>query len=74
MLTYNYFIRKQMPVTIGLYDMSGKLLANLVNTSMQTDGLHTGSFDAATIGLTPGVYYIRFTFDKKTIVNKVVKI
>jgi hypothetical protein len=73
-ITFSYFLRKQMPVTVGLYDISGKLLLGQNTSQLQSDGLHTDSFDAAANGLTPGVYYIRFTFDKKTVVNKVVKI
>jgi hypothetical protein len=72
--SYCFFIRNRMAVTVGLYDMSGKLLFELLNNPEQTDGLYTASFNADVRGLTPGVYYIRFTFDKKTVVNKVVKI
>jgi hypothetical protein len=73
-LTYGYFIRSQMPVTIGLYDISGKLLIDLKNSDLQTDGIHTGIIDAKAHNLKAGVYYIRFTFDKKSVVNKIVKL
>ncbi|MEI7662943.1 MAG: T9SS type A sorting domain-containing protein [Bacteroidota bacterium] len=73
-LTYNYFLRKQLPVSIEIYDMSGKYNARLLKNQVQTEGLHTGELDGMTNGLTPGVYYIRFTFDKQVIINKVVKI
>ncbi len=73
-LTYNYFLRKQLPVSIDVYDMSGKYSVRLVKNQIQTEGLHTGELDALTHVLAPGVYYIRFTFDKQVVVNKIVKI
>ena len=73
-LTYNYFLRKQLPVSIELYDMSGKFSLRLVKNQIQPEGLHTGELDGLTHGLTPGVYYLRFTFDKQVVISKVVKI
>ena len=73
-LSYNYFLRKQVPVSIELYDMSGKSSLKIMKNQVQTVGLHTGELDGVTAGLAPGVYYIRFTFDKQVVVSKVVKI
>jgi hypothetical protein len=73
-LTYNYFLRKQLHVSIELYDMSGKYSLRLLKNQIQSEGLHTGILDGFTHGLTPGVYYIRFTFDKQVIIGKVIKI
>ena len=73
-LSYNYFLRKQLPVSIELYDMSGKYSLHILKNQVQTEGLHTGDLDAVANGLAPGVYYIRFTFDKQVVVNKIVKI
>jgi hypothetical protein len=73
-LTYNYFLRKQLPVSIELYDMSGKYKIRLAKNQVEPEGLHSGELDGLTLGLKPGVYYIRFTFDKQVVVSKVVKI
>ena len=73
-LTYNYFLRKQLPVTIELYDMSGKYDVRILKTQIQGEGLHTGELNGFSYGLVPGVYYIRFTFDKQVVISKVVKI
>ncbi len=73
-LTYNYFLRKQLHVSIDLYDMSGKYSARLLKNQLQSEGLHSGELDGLTRGLAPGVYYIRFTFDKQVVINKIVKI
>jgi len=72
-LLYNYSLPVQIPVSIELYDMAGKHLGWLVKNQSQTKGLHTGELDAATYGLTPGVYFMRFAFDKQVIIRKVVK-
>lgn len=73
-ITYNYFLRNQIPVSIELFDMTGNNRLQLVKNQIQTEGLHTGDLDGLTIGLTPGIYYLRFTFDKQVVVSKIVKI
>jgi len=73
-ITYNYFLRNQIPVSIELFDMTGNNRLQLVKNQVQTEGLHTGDLDGLTIGLTPGIYYLRFTFDKQVVVSKIVKI
>jgi len=73
-LSYNYFLRKQLPVSVELYDISGRYCVRLVKNQVQSEGLHTGELDGLSHGLTPGVYYIRFTFDKQVVISKVVKI
>jgi len=73
-LSYNYFLRAQVPVTVELYDMSGQFDRKIESKQIQSEGLHSGILNATTLGLTPGVYYLRFTFDKQVIVNKIVKI
>jgi len=72
-LLYSYRLPAQTPVSIELYDMAGKHICWLVKNQPQTEGLHTGELDAATYGLTPGVYFMRFAFDKQVIIRKVVK-
>ena len=71
---YNYFLRKQMPVKIALYDLTGKLTKLVLQSNMQAEGIHTGEIDAEEINLTPGMYYLRFTFENKVVVKKVVKL
>lgn len=73
-LTYHYFLEEQLPVSIELYDMAGKYSGWMVKNQPQTEGLHTGELDSATYGLVPGVYFIRFIFDKQVIIRKIVKL
>lgn len=73
-VTYNYFLRKQVPVTVELYDMSGKFNFWVEKKQLQAEGLHSGTLNASVLGLPPGVYYLRFMFDKQVVVTKIVKI
>lgn len=73
-VTYNYFLRKQVPVMVELFDMSGKFNLRIEQKQLQPEGLHSGILDASVLGLPPGVYYLRFMFDKQVLVSKIVKI
>lgn len=72
-LYYNYFLRKQLPVTVELVDVTGKTILSLVKDQVQSEGYHTGDLDAVKYDLKMGVYYFRFTFGDKVLVSKVVK-
>ncbi|HOH84959.1 MAG TPA: T9SS type A sorting domain-containing protein [Bacteroidales bacterium] len=74
MTSCTYFLRKSMDVTAELYDITGKTIAVMVNNQKQEEGVHSLDIDGAELGLVPGVYYIKFTFDKKEVVQKIVKI
>jgi hypothetical protein len=73
-LTYNYFLRKQVPVMVDLYDMSGKFNIRVEKKQLQAEGLHTGFLNASLLGIPPGIYYLRFMFDRQVVVSKIVKI
>ena len=70
---FHYFLRKQMPVRIALYDVTGKFTKLILQSDMQVEGIHTGEIDAQELGLNPGMYYLKFTFENKVVVKKVVK-
>jgi hypothetical protein len=72
-LSYNYFLRKKMAVSIQLMDMAGRDLINILSDQEQPEGIHSGEIDAIARDLRMGVYYLRFTFGKKVVVSKVVK-
>ncbi|MEI6748754.1 MAG: T9SS type A sorting domain-containing protein [Bacteroidota bacterium] len=73
-LSYNYFLRKKMPVSIELMDMAGRSIINLLDNQIQPEGLHSGELDVTNFNLKMGVYYLRFSFGKKVVISKVVKI
>ena len=73
-LSYSYSLNKQLTVSIELYDVSGKHSGWLIKDKVQSEGLHSGDFETMTNSLTPGVYFVRFTFDKQVIMRKIIKI
>jgi hypothetical protein len=73
-LTYNYFLRKGHTVSIDLYDISGRIDKPLQKSLKQPEGLYTSELVATDYNLLPGIYYLRFTFDNKVVVKKIVKL
>jgi len=72
-LNYNYFLQKQVPVTLELVDMTGKTILIIAKDQLQSEGFHTGELDASKHDLKMGVYYFRFKIGEKVLVSKVVK-
>jgi len=73
-LNYYYFLRKSVPAAITLTDVTGRTSALLMKQQMQDKGLHSGSIEPADFNLNPGVYYLRFVFDKQVVVRKVIRL
>ncbi len=73
-LTYSYVLPESMVVSIDIYDLAGKYNGWLVINQKQVAGLQNGELSAATYGLTPGVYFIRFTFENQVEIFKVIKL
>ncbi len=73
-LTYNYFLRKNLSVSIDLYDISGRIDKSLLKTQNQPEGLYTNDLISTDYSLKPGIYYLRFSFDNKVVVKKIVKL
>jgi len=46
----------------------------IVKDQLQPVGLQNGELIASMYGLSQGVYFIRFAFDKQVVIHKVVKI
>jgi len=73
-LFYSYLLSEKSEVSIELYDMKGKYCGCIVKNQVQEVGLHRGELDALKYSIAPGVYFLRFTFDKQVVICKVVKI
>jgi len=73
-LNYSYFLRRSLPVKVELSDVSGRYTRVIEPFRPEPEGLHKGTVSATELGLPPGVYYLRFTFDRQVFVSKVVKI
>ena len=46
-------------VTMSIYDMSGKLVAELISSKLHEPGFYDISFNAAAFGLSSGIYFYR---------------
>jgi hypothetical protein len=68
-LLINYQLNSQKTVSIQAYDLLGKSINNLVLDQIQVPGSYTYSFSAPS----SGVYFIKFTGDKESIIRRVVK-
>lgn len=73
-VNYYYFLRKSLPTAITLTDVTGRTSAQLMKQQVQSEGLHYGSIESADFNLNPGVYYLRFVFNKQVVVKKVIKL
>ena len=73
-VTYSYLLTTQTPVMVELYDMSGRVDTKVEKRQVQSEGLHTVILQASDLGLSPGIYYLRFTLGKEVVVHKIVKI
>ena len=73
-LTFSYFLNEPIKVSIELYSMGGKNISWLVKDQLQPMGTQTGELLATMYNLRSGVYFLRFTFDKQVVIQKIVKI
>lgn len=72
-LKFEYVLPEACNVSIELNDLSGKSYGSPVSNQAQAAGFHNGELYSSSYGLTPGVYFLRFTFDKQVVNYKVVK-
>jgi len=72
-LNYNYYLTKQVPVTIELIDITGKTIMEIISGQMQSEGFHSGHIDAVKNHLERGMYSFRITCGEKVLVSKAVK-
>ncbi len=73
-ITYNYFLKKDVPVSISLYDITGKYNQTIADNQTQTAGFHSGEIGGLKSTLPAGVYYLRFIFGEQVVVQKFVKL
>jgi len=73
--TIGYYLPVDSPVTLEVYDSSGRLVARLLNAAKQAKGTHSVTWngaDAQGRGSSSGVYFYRLTSGKETISKKMV--
>ncbi|MEO8211436.1 MAG: choice-of-anchor V domain-containing protein, partial [bacterium] len=57
----NFNIIKSSDVTFRIYDINGKLIANLIDNKFYTQGNYTLTFNAQQYSLTSGVYFYKLS-------------
>lgn len=73
-INYTYFLKNDMPVSIMLYDITGRHNQLIADKEPQTSGFHSGDIGGLRHALPAGVYYLRFTFGEQVVVQKFVKL
>jgi Zn-dependent metalloprotease len=69
-LSIQYQLNSQKSITLQAYDLLGKSIINLVIDQIQSPGNYTYTFSPPAAG----VYFIKFSGDKESIVRRVVKV
>lgn len=73
-LIYSYFLPESADVSIDVCGISGKTIGWIFKHQQQGAGLHNGEFYASKFGLAPGIYLIRFTIGKQSVIKRIVKL
>ncbi len=68
----NFVIPQKSGVTLDVYDMSGKLVANLINNETKTEGSYSYEFDGSR--LSSGIYVYRLSAGKFVETRKMILI
>jgi len=72
-VSITYELNKLFKVTVGIYDILGKRVKDIVLNENQGEGIYTYTVGASEIGLIPGMYFIKFEFDDKVITEKIIR-
>jgi len=73
--TIGYYLPVDAPVTLDVYDSSGRLVARLLNGAKQTKGTHSvtwSGLDAQGRSMSSGVYFYRLQGGKETLSRKMI--
>ena len=73
-INYTYFLKNDMPVTISLYDITGKYTEQIAKNQPQSEGFHSGEIGGLKHTMPAGVYYLHFIFGDQVVVQKFVKL
>ena len=73
--TIGYYLPVDSPVTLDVYDSSGRLVARLLDGAKEVRGTHSVTWrglDSSARSVSSGVYFYRLTSGKETISKKMV--
>jgi len=72
-LNFSYTLKEESSVTLDVYDISGKLIANLMNKT-ETAGKKYAQINTNAPGWSSGTYFVRLSVNGKSISKQIVKI
>lgn len=72
-INISYQLNKEFNVTVGIYDIVGKRVKDVVLNENQNQGIYTYTIGASDIGLTPGMYFIKLEFGNKVVIEKIIR-
>lgn len=72
-LNFSYNLKEESNVSIDIYDISGKLVANLMNKT-EAPGKKFAQINTNAPGWTSGTYYVRLSVNGESISKQIVKI
>jgi hypothetical protein len=72
-LNFSYNLKEESTVAIDIYDINGKLVANLMNKT-ESPGKKYAQINTNTPGWTSGTYYVRLSVNGESISKQIVKI
>ena len=68
----SFKLAESTPVTLKVFDLNGREIATLINNKMMSSGKYVEHFDAASKGLSAGVYYFKLIRGDKIMVRKMI--
>ncbi len=69
---FKYKLRRPETISLKIYNVTHQLVATLINHERVNAGKHTIHFDAATYGLSPGIYYFDLETSTQVIRKKMI--
>ncbi|MDD3877983.1 MAG: T9SS type A sorting domain-containing protein [Bacteroidales bacterium] len=70
-INISYQLNDEFEVNIGIYDILGKKVKDLVLNESQTQGVYSYTVGANEIGLNPGLYFVKFEIGNQVFVEKI---
>jgi hypothetical protein len=72
-INIDYKLVKDNNVRIEVYNNIGEKIAVIVDNQNQKSGNHSVSFDAKSISLNSGIYFVKYIIDNKSYIRKIIK-
>jgi hypothetical protein len=68
----SFTLEKESKISLGIYNMNGQLIRNLLEEDLFPGGTHTVPISSDNLGLPSGVYLYRFVSERKVVTRKMI--